>query len=481
MSRKIWLGVLAIALGAGCSGACTSEGDGAKPKPDDAGNDTGVGGSSGAGSDAGAGGTPADSGDADAPCIPPPKPDFVPDGWDAYTDFSCAQPFYVPSSEKYLPEPILWEPCPSPSLLSKGCQWMKVTWADPTALQIAKLAPSQSGPPLLSFMRIVRPEGGAGHSYSLVAEANGAIRFALLNPRTPQEGTVDLIVDVNEDRFAVEVAGGEGYKQNAFDSDRRGVLIGKLGELRPTLFHFEVTPSVYSWRVSGKLAVRGEAPALRLTAFPLDGAPAFELASPSTDPDGLPPHLPVVLGDNVLFDVGTLLSQGIMVHDPVLKTQALVRWYGDTSKGAYNVGTDGKDLVWTYGEVHPPTGGSYEKRSVWTSPFTTDPAKLVPKRLRSDPETAFDVNFVVGCGYAAHKLQPPDGMLVVRLSDGVSWILPNNLTAADKTGWHWQKGIGITCDEVFATVAVISSPTAKLVYTVARVRLDALGPGVPPD
>ncbi|MBK7585042.1 MAG: hypothetical protein IPI67_33235 [Myxococcales bacterium] len=480
MSRKIWLGVLAIALGAGCSGACTSDGDGAKPKPGDAGNDTGVGGSSGAGSDAGVGGTLADSGDADAPCTPPPKPDFVPEGWDAYTDFSCAQPFYVPSSEKYLPEPILWEPCPSPSLLSKGCQWMKVTWAGTTSLLWNKLSPTADGHALLLFSRIFETPGD-GSTMTIVADAEGPSRFAIVAPRLATEGYAVLAEDLNEGQFILQARGADGTTANAFDSPRKAALIGKLGELRPTLFHFEVTPSVYSWRVSGKLAVRGEAPALSLTAFPLDGAPAFELASPSTDPDGLPPHLPAVLGDNVLFDVGTLLSQGIMVHDPVLKTHALVRWYGDTSKGAYNVGTDGKDLVWTYGEVHPPTEAA--TRSAVSGPPRSPQIRRSssPKRLRSDPETAFDVNFVVGCGYAAHKLQPPDGMLVVRLSDGVSWILPNNLTAADKTGWHWQKGIGITCDEVFATVAVISSPTAKLVYTVARVRLDALGPGVPPD
>jgi hypothetical protein len=127
----------------------------------------------------------------------------------------------------------------------------------------------------------------------------------------------------------------------------------------------------------------------------------------------------------------------------------------------------------------PDASISYVNRSVWTSPFSTDPNKLVPRRLRSDPQTAYYVNFAVGCGYAAHNLQPPDGLLIVRLSDGVSWILPNDLVG--DTGWRWDKAIGMTCDEMFATVAAIPTPGAKLVYTIARVRLDALGPGLAPD
>lgn len=481
MTQRAATIVVAVVFAAGCARACGADERAAATAPPDSGRDASTGGSGG--TPLGTGGTYAEAGDASKPCVPPLKPDIVPEGWEPYTDFSCTQPFYVPSSEKYLPEAIVWEACPAPSSFTSGCKWMKVTWADPGALQIAKLAPSASGSPLLSFMRIVYPPGGTGHEYSLVAEASGAIRFALLDPRTPQDGTLSVMRDLTEDRFAIEVAGGTGKKADAFDSQRKGVLVGTVGTLRPTLFQLEATPAAYSWRISSKLLARAEAPAMRVTIFPLDGSLSFQLASMASDPDGLPPADPILLGDTAVFTAESLLMAGIMAYDPVQKTHPLIRWYGDQNQGAYNAGTDGKDLVWTYGEVHPPPNVSisYVNRSVWTSPFSTDPKKLVPKRLRSDPQTAYDVNFAVGCGYAAHNLQPPDGLLVVRLSDGVSWILPNNIGAPGDAGWLWDKAIGMTCDELFATVGVVATPGAKVVYTIARVRLDALGPGLPPD
>lgn len=422
-----------------------------------------------------AGGDASDAGADGPPCVPPPKPSVVPEGWEPYTDFSCEQPFYVPSSKQYLPEPLQWEPCPLSSGVASGCKWMKVTWPGTASLLSNKLAENQ-GTHSLSFARIVQPPDGQGHVYAIVAGLDGTVQSAILDPRTPQDGTLLGIEDLAEGHYALEVAGGDGSQTNAFNSPRKGVLIGTVGELRPTLFRLEVTPSVYSWRISSKLLARGEAPAQRITVFPLDGAPSFELASKSADPDGLAPDRPTLLGDTAVFGVGNLTQQGIMAYDPVQKTHALIRWYGDAKQGAYNVGTDGKDLVWTYGQDHPAGEGTYPTRSIWTSPFTTDPKQIQGKRLRSDPQSAFDVNFVVGCGYAAHALHKADGLLVVRLSDGVSWILPNYPDTLS-----WQDAIGMTCEEVFATVSVVPIPGNGVVYSIARVRLDSLGPGIAPD
>jgi hypothetical protein len=470
--------VLATLLASGCSGACGRDEKATAPSPDAAADST-TGGSGGV---VGVGGTKADGSDASKPCVPPPPPDTVPAGWEPYTDFSCLQPFYVPPSEDYLPEPIQWETCAAASGLLSGCRQMTIAWPGTASLLSNWMGYTSDGRLLVYFTRIAEMPND-GFAQNIIAEVDGPVRFAIQGPRLATAGFAVVEAHVNEGYFAIDVRGGDGTATNVFDSHRRGVLVGKVGDLRPTLFQLEETPLVYSYRISSKFLARAEAPLRRITIFPLDGSSQFELASADSDPDGLEPDLPILLGDTAVFDTGTLLMAGIMAYDPIQKTHALIRWYGDQNQGAYNVGTDGKDLVWTHGEVHPPPGVSiaYEKRSIYTSPFSTDASNLLPKRLRSDLQTAYDVNFAVGCGYAAHQLQKPDGLLIVRLSDGVSWVLPNDLNSDDDGGWLWSTAIGVTCDEVFATAAVVAAPGAKLVYTIARVKLDTLGPGLPPD
>jgi hypothetical protein len=75
----------------------------------------------------------------------------------------------------------------------------------------------------------------------------------------------------------------------------------------------------------------------------------------------------------------------------------------------------------------------------------------------------------VTCGYAARS----NGLhiRVVRLSDGQSWTLSNATTDP----WGWSEPLAVTCTELFATVHI---PGAT---RLARIRLDALGPGIAPD
>ncbi|HLK39044.1 MAG TPA: hypothetical protein VKU41_19920 [Polyangiaceae bacterium] len=110
-----------------------------------------------------------------------------------------------------------------------------------------------------------------------------------------------------------------------------------------------------------------------------------------------------------------------------------------------------------------------------TSPYTTDPAAVVPRRLRSEGSGFFGAAspFHVGCGYAALFTQLGTwGVLIVRLADGQSWFL----TTPDGTSWSWVDAVALTCTEFFGVVAL-----EKSTRTVARVRLDSLGPGMPPD
>ena len=44
-----------------------------------------------------------------------------------------------------------------------------------------------------------------------------------------------------------------------------------------------------------------------------------------------------------------------------------------------------------------------------------------------------------------------------------------------RTSWGWGDPVAVTCSEVFMYA------TTATTDTIARVRLDALGPGLPPD
>jgi hypothetical protein len=152
--------------------------------------------------------------------------------------------------------------------------------------------------------------------------------------------------------------------------------------------------------------------------------------------------------------------------------------FGDTNstEGVGDIGTDGTDIVWTYGSGGcDPQTLLYNTVSIMTSPFSTTASGLQPRRLRSEIPNGLGVSpFVVDCGYAAR--QTSQGIRLVRLSDGVSWLL-----AADpSTPWEWEIPIALTCTELFAQVLVHNDGgLGSTQYT--RVRLDSLGPGTPPD
>jgi hypothetical protein len=140
-------------------------------------------------------------------------------------------------------------------------------------------------------------------------------------------------------------------------------------------------------------------------------------------------------------------------------------------------GTDGVHMVWMYGEGKGPVQEPYPVRSVMMSPFTTDPAAIAPTRLRSYPSAdALILPWIVNCGYAAVEMEP-DRILVVRLSDGWSWEL-STLDVGDAgpiSQWNFGTVFALSCEEVFLRGGV------GLQMNIARVRLDALGPGMPPD
>jgi len=156
--------------------------------------------------------------------------------------------------------------------------------------------------------------------------------------------------------------------------------------------------------------------------------------------------------------------------------------FDDNSKAAGNPGSDGIDLVWVQGEGRKPDEKVFPERWIMTSKFSTDPAKIKPRRLVRWPPTIIGTPSgvlppPVGCGYAVYRYfggsgSPPEtGLLIVRLADGVSWKLISNSTSPPDA---WSMPIAVTCDEVF------SRYKGGYLESIRRVRLDSLGPGIPP-
>lgn len=423
--------------------------------------------------------------EADAECVVPPKPSHVPANWVEFTEWSCERPFYIPTSTDDMPEPIQWEKCSDKVEASLDCRSMKLTWPhndSPVSVlrREDRVWVDEQGHALLAFARnsYVPPE--PGWEMALVADVDGPVRFAIMQPSGAAIGSILRTREVVDGHFTVEVQ-GDG-DPNAHESTKQGVLVGEVGTLQPRLLARYDTEEVLSWTGGRKWVARGVAPQQEIWLHPLDGADPILLTSPGTDPDHSQPWMPFFLGDTATFDVTNLRTAGIMVYDEAKGLRPLIRDVGNLEEGDFNHGTDGKHIVWTHGSEHPPGEDSiYPTRSIMVSPFTTEADEIEPRRLRSDPNQASGDNFVVGCGYAARNAGGRDGLLVVRLSDGWSWLIPSNDTAGSR--WLWYHPIGMTCDEVFLTYAKNRpvSDASPLVPNIARITLDSLGPGMAPD
>jgi hypothetical protein len=191
-----------------------------------------------------------------------------------------------------------------------------------------------------------------------------------------------------------------------------------------------------------------------------------EIASPF--PVGGIPH---VFGRDLLWDNGDLLVGPIGAYDDVRGFHVLVQ-PEKTSDYTSGIGSDGKDMVWTLGEGRKDGEYTWPVRSIITAPYTTDPAAVQSRRLRSDAGIIVGPDdWSVGCGYGGRTIIGTNGVQIVRLSDGVAW----HLTSPKGSGVGWGDVIGFTCEEAFVRIETLSGAN------VVRIRLDSLGPGLPPD
>jgi hypothetical protein len=397
-----------------------------------------------------------------------PVPPFVPDGWIEWPDWSCDCRLYVPGPDVVLP-PITWEPCPDPPL-GTDCEIIAKDWMGDEATIQAPLLLGQGsdldaqGNATLLLARIV----GEEYVIMFVASSDGPVRAAVMkgHPRGFPAGSTGCSFygnDINEGHYVMKTV-GKVLADYPPSSDSGGIGGPYSGGIPALLGDY---PESVDWRCGKNWLARFDS-SFVLTAHPWDMSKEIFVASAGTDPDGYKATQLSVSGDAIFWSATSLYGGGIMVWDPVKGTRPFVRWPGDHTRMATNIGTDGVDLVWSEGEGKQPNEqqSAFPVRRIMTAPFTSDPDLLQPRRLRSQPGQVAQVRpWIVGCGHAVVDNQGQH--LVVRLSDGWMWTAP-----AAESGFGVP--VGIDCEHVYFYAASAYS-------SVARLRLDSLGPGVPPD
>jgi hypothetical protein len=349
---------------------------------------------------------------------------------------------------------------------------MKVDWPFP-ATPFAYAPAVDVRPDGTAVLDIVRISSAEPHPsrMKVVAEADGEVLSAMLDPRVQGikgcTWTSSPVVSMSQGKHVLAVIGDEA------DEDYPEAIVGgALDELHPKV--------QWSWEHSGGHGIAAsdlvwatwDSYEIGIATW---GEP-WQVVLQGSEV-GLQQVQAKAWHDFVAWRSSDGVYHNIMAWTPQRGAYPFITFPGDWSRGVMGLGTDGVHMVWTYGEGKGPAQEPYPVRSVMMSPFTTDPTALQPTRLRSYPSADFLIlPWIVGCGYAAVEMEP-DWILVVRLSDGWSWELstPDLPDAGPLGQWHFSDVYALTCDELFLRGGL--SPRMNI----ARVRLDALGPGIPPD
>ena len=401
---------------------------------------------------------------------------------DAY-DTQCG--FCYASASQYLPPPIQWEPCSGNAFPSGvACQQMKRTWPVSTWITgqyfegATKGYVDGNGRAVLAFA--MAPDT---IFQQVVAEADGNVLSSLIELHPDLCNTVTH--DARDGYYALRVYDAEANNWGAGGTSPfgGGSIGGAVTDLRPRVYTHYHKGDLYSRDyVASKLGlVEGELSAggtFRL----YDWTTGISQTIYQGNSEGMDINDPAPAANAIFFDAelsDALLKEQVWTPDGGVND--IVAFGNDKSQGAGPLNSDGIDMVWSYGAGRDGSTGPYPTVFIMTSPFATRASDLQARRLRSEGPCigTKTEEFVVGCGYAAHPTcasLPSTGILIVRLSDGRSWPLVSNPTS---TSWAYVAPLAITCDELFATVAERVSNAS--VANIVRVRLDSLGPGLPPD
>jgi hypothetical protein len=331
---------------------------------------------------------------------------------------------------------------------------------------------------LLQFTRL-NHEGNADVRYSLIAEADGPVLHTFLQVNPVSGGCYIHAEALQENKYLWRMS-GDTWDEPGFGSVE-GFLAGDLDTPLPAVvFKQPKQPGLGSnWEVSAHWLVQKVGP--RFVRPWEDVKQSTLIHGAAQDPDGYFASIVVPVGKHVFLGIGEAAYHGISIWSPDKGLQPWQRWSGDFTRGAGNVGTDGKDVVWTYGEGKKPTEYEFPSTSVYTAPFATEMGTIeaTKRRLRSDVTRPGDARYqyAVGCGYAARLYfegGKTSNLFIVRLSDGRGWKIPGFPDGPSRLSWG--SPLAISCEHIYVPMSLL-----KESVTIARIPLSSLGPGLPAD
>jgi hypothetical protein len=408
-------------------------------------------------------------------------PYYNPDGWVGLQGFDRACDIYVaPSpSAKNFPPPIAWGPCDG-RLQSDGgtlsCQQMADNWGSGVAPGHSPVGYVGSAFVDRSTQAVTLPilRGWGTRSLNIVADADGPVRQAIVSlPPNCDLGTFPSLSSTSA-IYNIEEVSSDG-QLNLVLAGAFGGPIGSPRMLR-----------VYSGSSSlGYVAGANEFAEFGSKGFDtgswIDG---HRIDTLSTTAPGQIEELQFQ-NDNLFFAVADLTFGRVQMNAPGSGVVDFISFGNDSQSYAADFGTDGNDMVWSEAFGHASDEAPWTTINIVTAPFTTTPSAIVKRRLRSETLAPGDHKFTVGCGYAAHEFTDSvsSGERIVRISDGQSWTLRNAIVPTTRPDGgaamallSWNDAVAITCSEIF-----INFNFGTGFANLARIRLDSLGAGTPPD
>ncbi|MBL8739723.1 MAG: hypothetical protein JNK04_01480 [Myxococcales bacterium] len=345
-----------------------------------------------------------------------------------------------------------------------GCQQMRIDWPHDSIPMgvVASAFVEFSGAVVLSFSRLNRSSELPNFIMPIVAEADGVVRAALLDTRKSPTTYAWILSTalrgLGEKRALVQIA--------SIDDDQDEAMVGIIGTAsRPMLEHGFTTPGGHGFATSSDIWGTWDSNRILIAKWGEDPEEVWGPAQSGYQQTRLMPF-----GEFATWHEGDAEHSNLIAWNPEDGAYPFISFGNDDTQGAEAIGTDGVDMVWIQSSGRLPNG-DYAVRDVMTSPFTTDPQALDPRRLRSYPDTYTNNRpTAVGCGYAAFSYTPGK-VMVIRVADGYSWQIGNN--ACSLGDFCFEEPYAITCDEIFLQGGVGMN--------IARVEIAALGDPSPPD